>query len=206
MQDFDSLKNLWQQPASGGDVNQEIINSLTNTTTTKMKLQKPQLHGAIALTSIAIFIACLALFGDLNFKHWYTYGGMVLICIICLVQAGIMYATYKKIKSIDDTAEPAKHLQQWEAYYDLRKKQNCRNMPIYYVLLNVAMAIYMVELFTGRPLLNVLIFISVYVAWMLFAYFYLGRKNVRKENNRLKGIIDELRGIVGQLNTEENKA
>jgi hypothetical protein len=203
MQDFDSLKNMWQQPANAGQADKEIIKSVTNTNTTKMKLQKPQLHGAIALTITAIFIACLAIFGNLNFIHWYTYGGMLLICVICLVQAGIMYTTYKKIKSIDDTVEPARHLQQWEAYYDLRKKQNCRNMPIYYVVLNVAMAIYMVELFTGRPLINVLIFIGVYAAWMLFAYFYLGRKNIRKENNRLQTIINDLKSIEGQLKKSE---
>ena len=200
MQDFDSLKNMWQQPVKSGDVSQDIINSITNTKTTKMKLQKPQLHGAIALTLTAIFIACLAIFGGLNFKHWYTYGGMVLICIVCLVQASFMYATYKKIKSIDDTVEPAAHLHQWEAYYDLRKRQNRWNMPVYYVLLNVAMAMYMIEIFTGRPIVNVLIFIAIYMAWMLFAYFYLGRRNLRREDNRLQTIINDLKGIEGQLN------
>ena len=200
MQDFDSLKNMWQQPVKSGDVSQDIINSITNTKTTKMKLQKPQLHGAITLTLTAIFIACLAIFGGLNFKHWYTYGGMVLICIVCLVQASFMYATYKKIKSIDDTVEPAAHLHQWEAYYDLRKRQNRWNMPVYYVLLNVAMAIYMIEIFRGRPIVNVLIFIAIYMAWMLFAYFYLGRRNLRREDNRLQTIINDLKGIEGQLN------
>ena len=200
MQDFDSLKNMWQQPVKSGDVSQDIINSITNTKTTKMKLQKPQLHGAIALTLTAIFIACLAIFGGLNFKHWYTYGGMVLICIVCLVQASFMYATYKKIKSIDDTVEPAAHLHQWEAYYDLRKRQNRWNMPVYYVLLNVAMAIYMIEIFTGKPVLNGVVFIAIYAAWMMFAYFYLGRRNLRREDNRLQTIINDLKGIEGQLN------
>jgi len=199
MQDFDSLKNMWQQPAKTGEADKEIISTITNTTTTKMKLQKPPLHGAIALTLTAVFIAGLAIFGNLNFKHWYTYGGMVLICIICVVQAAFMYATYKKIKGIDDTVEPAAHLQQWEAYYDLRKKQNRWNMPVYYVLLNIAMAIYMVEIFTGRPVVNVLLFIGVYIAWMLFAYFYLGRKNIKREDNRLQAIINELKLIEGQL-------
>lgn len=199
MQDFDSLKNMWQQPVKGSDVSQDIINSITNTKTTKMKLQKPQLHGAIALTLTAVFIACLAIFGSLHFTHWYTYGAMVLICIVCLVQAGFMYATYKKIKSIDDTVEPAAHLHQWEAYYDLRKRQNRWNMPVYYVLLNVAMAIYMIEIFTGRPIVNVLIFIAIYMAWMLFAYFYLGRRTLRREDNRLQTIINGLKGIEGQL-------
>jgi len=202
MQDFDALKNMWQQPSKSGEVTQDMINGLTNTKTTKMKLQKLQLYGAIVLTLTAILIVCLAIFGNLNFKYWYTYGGMVLICIVCLVQAGFMYATYKKIQRIDDTVVPAAHLHQWEAYYDLRKKQNRWNMPVYYVLLNIAMAIYMIEIFTGRPVVNVLIFIAVYLTWMLFAYFYLGKRNLKKEDTRLQKIIEDLKGIEGQLNKE----
>ena len=110
-----------------------------------------------------------------------------------------MYVTLQKIKRIDDTVEPVAHLQQWEAYYDLRKKQNRWNMPVYYLLLNIAMAIYMVEIFTDRPVVNVLLFIGVYVACMLFAYFYLSRKNIKKEDKRLQTIINELKLIQGQL-------
>ena len=205
MQDFDSLKNVWQQSAGTDEAKPDLTTIINNTTTSKMKLQKPQLHGAIFLTLTAVFIACLAIFGNLHFTHWYTYGGMVLICIVCLVQAAFMYVTYKKIKSIDDTVEPAAHLRQWETYYGLRKKQNKWNMPLYYVLLNIAMAIYMVEIFTGRPVINVLIFITVYAAWMLFAYFYLGRKNIKREDSRLQKIINELKGIEEQLNIEEEK-
>jgi hypothetical protein len=203
MQDFDALKNVWQQPAGTAGSKPDITTIINNTTTSKMKLQKPQLHGAIFLTLTAAFIACLAIFGNLNFIHWYTYGGMILICIVCLVQAAFMYMTYKKLKSIDDTVEPSAHLRQWEAYYHLRKKQNQWNMPVYYVALNIAMAVYMVELFTGRPLVNVLIFIGVYAAWMLFAYFYLGKRNIKREDNRLQKVINELKMIEGQLSKSE---
>jgi Flp pilus assembly protein TadB len=128
---------------------------------------------------------------------------MALIAIICLVQAAFMYITYKKIKSINDTLEPAAHLRQWEAYYGLRKKQNQWNMPVYYIALNIAMAIYMIEIFTGRPIVNVMIFIAVYTAWMLFAYFYLGKKNIKREDNRLQKIINELKAIEEQLSKAE---
>ena len=75
-------------------------------------------------------------------------------------------------------------------------------MPLYYTLLNIAMGIYMLEIFTGRPLLNVSIII-VYVAWMLFAYFYLGKRNMRKEDERLNSIIGELELIESQLKNPE---
>jgi hypothetical protein len=203
MQDFDSLKNMWQQSAAKEAKLPELVDINNHSKTIKMKLQKPQLHGAIMLTFTAILVICLAIFGNLNFKHWYTYGAMALISLICLTQAAFMYATYQKIKSIDDMAAPAAHLQQWEAYYDLRKKQNKWNMPIYYTLLNIAMAIYLIEIFTGRPIMNVIIFVSVYIFWMLFAYFYLTRKNIARENNRLQRVIDELKTIERQLNKQE---
>jgi hypothetical protein len=202
MQDFDSLKNIWQQPTPA-DKNPAMIPIGKNSTTLKMKLQKQQLGGAVMLVLTAILIAAMAIFGGFNFTHWYTYGGMVLICTVCLAQAGLMFSLYKKISNIDETVSPTAHLQQWEAYYDLRKKQNKWNMPLYYILLNIAMGIYLIEVFTGRPLVNVSIFIAVYIAWMLFAYFYLGKKNIRKEDIRLNSIVEELKLIERQLMSAE---
>lgn len=198
MKDFDSLKDMWQKPASA-EKSPTITTIGKTSKTLKMKLQKQQLGGAIMLVLTAILIAAMAIFGGFNFTHWYTYGGMVLICLVCLAQAGLMYSLYKKISNINETVTPAAHLQQWEAYYDLRKKQNRWNMPLYYILLNIAMGIYLVEIFTGRPLINVSIFIAVYIAWMLFAYFYLGKRNMRKEDERLSSIVNDLKGIENQL-------
>jgi hypothetical protein len=198
MQDFDSLKNIWQRPAAENKI-PEIITIGKNSKSLKMKLQKQQLGGAVMLMLTAILIAAMAIFGGFNFTHWYTYGGMGLICVVCLAQAGLMINLYKRIRRIDETVSPASHLQQWEAYYELRKKQNKWNMPLYYILLNIAMGVYLIEVFTGRPLVNVSIFIAVYIAWMLFAYFYLGKKNIRKEDLRLNSIVEELKGIEGQL-------
>lgn len=199
MKDFDSLKDMWQAPTEV-EKSPAIKNIGNNSKTLKMKLQKQQLVGAIMLVLTALLIGGMAIFANFNFQHWYTYGAMALLCVICLAQAGLMLSLYKKIRNINETETPAAHLQQWEAYYDLRKQQNKWNMPLYYILLNVAMGIYLIEIFTGRPLLNVSIFITVYVAWMLFAYFYLGKRTMAKEENRLTGIIAELKNIKQQLN------
>ena len=154
------------------------------------------------LVLTAILIACMAIFGHFNFQHWYTYAAMVIICIICLAQAGVLFFTYKKITGIDDTTTPALHLQQWEAYYVFRKKQKAVNMPLYYIALNLAMGLYFFEVLSGRPFLNIIIFLSIYAAWMLFSYFYLGKKNLKKEETRLQEIIDELKGIETQLSNQ----
>jgi hypothetical protein len=38
---------------------------------------------------------------------------------------------------------------------------------------------------------------------MLFAYFYLGKKNIRKEDIRLNSIVEELKLIERQLMSAE---
>ncbi len=201
MKDFDSIKNIWQQ-AETNEVTQKITLA-KSTKTNKLKLQRNQIVGAVLLFFTAILIASMAIWGDFGFKHWYTYLGMSLICMICLVQAAILYFTYQKIKAIDDTAAPAKHLQQWENYYQFRQNQTKWNMPVYYLFLNLAMGIYMIEIFNGRPILNVSIFIAIYLAWMIFAYFYLGKKEMKKEQRRLNEILESLRSVGGQLEEEK---
>ncbi len=198
MQDFDSLKNMWQEdePPTQSTTAPAIGRTTLNT---KRKLQRQLLFAMISLLLTALAIAGMALFGDFNFQHWYSYGAMVLMCLICLAQSGVIFFTYKKISAIDETTTPGKHLQQWESYYSLRKRQNAIIGPLYFLLLNVALGIYFIEIFTGRPLTNILIILFIYCAWMLFAYFYLGKKNQRREAEKLQGIIDELKGIENQL-------
>ncbi len=202
MQDFDSLKNMYQQPLSSGTVMPaDTINKTS--LNTKRKMQKQQLGGAIMLLMTAALIIAMALFANLNFTKWYTYAAMALISLVCICQAAFMFNIYNKLKAIDETETPAVHLQQWEQYYEMRKQQNKWNMPLYYILLNVAMGIYVLEIFTGRPVVIVTIFIAVYAAWMLFAYFYLGKRNIAKEEKRLNGIISDLKTIELQLSNSQ---
>ncbi|RYF91183.1 MAG: hypothetical protein EOO03_01995 [Chitinophagaceae bacterium] len=198
MKDFDSLKNMWQAPTQ--DVPTPALNNIyKQSKTLKMKLQRQQLFGAVTLAFTAIVIAVMAIWGNFNFKHWYTYAAMAMLSAICLAQAAFMISLYVKISRINETETPAAHLQQWEAYYELRKQQNKWNMPLYYLLLNAAMGVYLVEVFAGRPVLNVAIFIAVYLAWILFAYFYLGKRTMQKEDTRLRTMVQDLKEIEHQL-------
>ena len=169
-----------------------------------MKLENQLFSGFIALVATAILLLGMAMFWDFGFTRWFTYAAIVLAALICLSQAAILYYTYRKVHSIDEAAAPAKHLQQWEAYYAYRQKQVKINMPIYFIALNLAMGIYFYEIFIGRPVVNVLIFLAIYTGWMLFAIFYLGRKTQRREDERLKAIIRELQTVENNLEKAES--
>ncbi len=131
-----------------------------------------------------------------------TWTGLALVVLVCWIQSFLHFRTYKKLRSIDDTSKPAVHLSQWKNYYAFRKAQVRWNLPVYFVLLNTAMALYLVEILSGRPLKNILFFLLLYVGWMLFAYFYIGKKNLQKEETRISAIINDLESIEHQWQEE----
>ena len=198
MQEFDELKDLWQQ----GSVDQpsSAIPDVSKASgQTKKKLQNEQLKGAICLVLTACFIAGLAIWGGFGFEHWYTYGAMALVCVICLLQASSMFYTHLKIKQIDETANPKQHLSQWEAYYSYRKKLLKWNGPLYFVLLNLSLGIYFIEVMAMASATFMLVFGVVYTGWMIFAYFFLGKRVLEREQNRIEQIIGELKTIEMQF-------
>jgi hypothetical protein len=200
MQNFNDLKDIWQHAGQGTEGHRlPSFDTQSETLHYKLKLQKQQLHAGIMLFCTGGLILAMAFFGNLNFQSKITYLGMFLIAAICFAQAILLLFTWKKIKKIDETLAPSAHLQQWEQYYIFRKHQAKWNMPVYFISLNLAMGLYLWEIFKGRPMLYVIIFLAIYTGWMLFAIFYLGKKAKRKENFRLNGIIQNLKKLEAQL-------
>lgn len=203
MNDFDSIKDLWQQAAP---VHKTVVARPVSRQAkdTKRKLLRLQLAGIIAMLTTAVFITWLIFFSGLRFQWATTMVGVVMMLLVLLLQAVVMYYMHSTLTKIDDTQQPKQHLLQWENYYSYRQKLLRWNKPAYFVCLNLAMGLYFLEILHDRPLQNIVIFIGIYSAWMIFAYFVLGRRAIRKENYRLQQIINELQGLEAQLNKVEN--
>jgi Na+/H+ antiporter NhaD/arsenite permease-like protein len=203
MQDFDALKKLWQEePENARQISTPAELSSTSQRNRKW-LKNTQLIGAIGQIFTGAFISWMIFFGNFGFKFWYTYLSMGLVVLLCLMQAAFMFYTYGKIKAIDDSVSPAEHLRQWEDYYAIRKKQLTFQGPVFTILLSIVIGIYYIEILSGRPFIPSLIIIIVTIAWILFAYFYLGRKSIKKETGRLQSIIDELKQVEEQFSRND---
>ncbi len=199
MDKFEELQEMWKGSPEPVPPPKEAMAFSSQSRDDRSKLLRQQLTGAITLLVTGAFIGWMALYGDFGFKRLLTYLGMALAILVCWLQSALLFYTWNKLRNIDTTAPPAQHLQQWEAYYDFRKRQAAWNVPLYFVALNLALGLYFIEIFSGRPAFNVGLFITVYLAWMLFAYFVLGRRSLKKENERLEGILSNLREIIAQL-------
>lgn len=203
MQDFDALKKLWQEePENARQISTPAELSSTSQRNRKW-LKNTQLIGAIGQIITGGFITWMIFYGNFGFKFWYTYLSMGLVVLLSLIQASFMFYTYGKIKAIDDSLSPAEHLRQWENYYAIRKKQLTFQGPVFTILLSIILGIYYIEILSGRPFLPSLIIVICTIVWILFAYFYLGRKSIKKETRRLQSIIDELKQVEKQFSTND---
>lgn len=202
MKDFDALKDLWQQskPAEQKSVDLQAITRQSKDT--KAKLMRPLLIGSITLFLTPFFVIWVVYFSKVQLNWISTHISVAIIALVVWLQSILTFFTWNKLRLIDDTVAPAQHLQQWETYYAFRKKQIQWNKPLYFLFLNLGMGLYFLEVVHGRPIGYVLTLVAFYAGWMLYAYFILGKRIVKKEEKRLKGIMDELKGIEEQLKQE----
>ncbi len=203
MKDFDDIKEMWQQQPAADVKKADMVEVGRHTSSTKTKLKKQQLRGAIILCCTAVYIAWIGFFSGIHFQLAVTYIAILLMLAVILIQAVISLSIYRKLGHIDETLHPALHLKQWQDYYQFRKKQVRLNHPLYFIFLNLAFGLYFIEILSGRPFWGIVIVLTIYLAWMLFSYFVLGRRTLAREEKKLKTIIDGLTQVAAQLDAVE---
>ncbi|KIA84357.1 hypothetical protein OA84_02130 [Kaistella solincola] len=197
MEEFKDLENLWKTSETKIPAKNDQISKIKNN---RMKLKNNYTKGAILLVATGIFILILMTTFDAKILTTPIVSAMVIISLVCFLQAGLMFFTAKKISDIDETQTPASHLQQWLEFREFQKKLRHWNMPVYYILLSLALGVYMFELLKTVDLWKMLLAFAITYSWLLFAYFYLGKKEVKKQDAKMDGIISELKNLENQFN------
>ena len=204
MNDFEQLKSLWQQQELTVGA-PDPVQLKKNNEDHQRKLERVQLVSAILLLMTTVFILWIGFFSGITFHSTRTYVAVVLIALIPAVQGIINLTVYARLKRVQLAASTTQHLQQWQDYYAFRKRLIRLNLPIYYLLLNGAFALYFIEILGHFSLTGRIIALSLYTAWMLFAYFVLGKRSLRKEYGRLDAIISNLQALQQQLDNTPSK-
>jgi len=196
MEEFKDLENLWKQSETKVPPQKTNISKIKNN---RMKLKNTYTKGAILLILTGIFILGLMIFLDSNIKTILVVSSMIIISITCFLQAALMLFTANEIAKIDETQTPTSHLKQWQSFRVFQKKQRHWNMPVYYTLLSIALGVYMYELLKNADLWKMILTFAITYSWMLFAYIYLGKKEIKKQDAKLDGIISELKSLENQF-------
>ncbi|CAM4066202.1 hypothetical protein FLAN108750_08600 [Flavobacterium antarcticum] len=191
MKDFSDLQNLWsdQKSVQLPDVNSVLADA--------KKVQRDLNSKIIIQISIliAVVIFIVALMQVIPFKEATTFLGIGLMASTILVFSAIRLYQVIQMKNINLTSNPRILLLDLEKYYKFQNLVNTRYTLIYFVLMNLAFVLYFSEVLQPVPFLYQVIIIVVYLAWMFFAYFYLGKKHKQKEQLKTQIIIDIIKDI-----------
>ena len=191
MKDFNDIQNLWNEQKSIQlpDVNRILADAkkIQLDLNRKINLQ------VIILLSVVLFI--LIVVKVIPFQETTTFIGIGLMASTILFFSGIRLYQVIQMKKIDLTKNPKLLLIDLEQYYQFQNTINTKYTLLYFILMNIAFALYFIEVLQPIPLLYQVIIIVVYLAWMFFAFLYLGKKHKQKEQAKTQIIIDRIKEI-----------
>lgn len=191
MKDFNDLQNLWneQKSAQLPDVNSILADAkkIQRDLNSKISVQVSILVGVV------IFI--LILMQVIPFKAATTFIGIGLMAVTILLFSTVRLYQVIQMKKIDLTKNPKLLLIDLEKYYQFQNTINTKYTLLYFILMNIAFALYFIEVLQDVPVLYQVIIVVIYLAWMFFAYLYLGKKHKQKEEAKTQSIIDKIKEV-----------
>ncbi len=196
MEEFKELENLWKQSETKHPTKDTNISKIKSN---RIKLKNTYSKGAILLIVTGILILVMLFFLDSKLKTIPIILSIIIVSLTCFLQAFLMLFTANKISTIDETQTPSFHLKQWQNFREFQKNQRHWNIPVYYILLGSALGVYFYELLKNIDLWKMILAYVITYSWMLFAYFYLGKKEIKKQDAKLDHIISELKSLENQF-------
>ena len=191
MKDFNEIQNLWneQKTVQLPDVNSILADAkkVQRDLNTKIRIQ------VIILVAVVIFIIVLT--KVIPFQQLTTFIGIGLMASAILLFSGLRLYQVIQMTKIDLTQNPSHLLIDLERYYRFQNLVNTRYTFLYFILMNIAFALYFIEVLQPLTLLYQMIVLTVYLTWMLFALLFLGKKHKRKEEAKTQRIIDAIEEI-----------
>lgn len=194
MKDFNALQNLWdeQKMAALPDSASILFNAKKTQHALNNKIKKQ------VAVLLFVVVVMLILVNVIPFKKATTFIGMGIMIVSVLLFSAMRLVQIIRLHKIDLTQNPRQLLIKLEAYHVFQNTINTQYTFIYYILMNLAFALYFIEVLNPiQPFFRGVIII-VYLVWMLFAYLYLGKKHKKKEHAKTQSIIDAIKAIEQQ--------
>jgi hypothetical protein len=200
MKDFEALKDIWHNQVALPKVSHEDV--LRKVRTTKNGLANKLL---IELVGMFLAIAMLIyVWIDSPFKMWTTHLAMIIMICCCLFYLYVQVRDYNRIK--DDSLllnKPEEYIDYLKKYKSDRYVLNTRKYTVYTWVLGVGFLFYFIEIAFLATIWVTIGGVIFTTAWMLFCYFVLMRRYIRKEESKLGEMIENLERLRSQFTATE---
>lgn len=197
MNTFNDIEILWKKP-------QQLAFPDAADVIKKASAEKNQMANKILFQAISLSIALISMgfvLYVIRFQYASSYIGIALMFTCVIVFGVIRFRQSQFLKRLDFLQPPSVLLTQFEKFYTHQKWVNTKGILIYTIVLNIAFAFYFYETLLLAPFTNTwkIFIIAIYIAWMLIATLWLGKRTVKKEHEKTKSIIEKLKVLKGTL-------
>ena len=200
MKDFEALKDIWHNQVALPKVSEEdVLRKVRKTKNGFANKLLRELIGMVLAVAMLIYIWVSS-----PFKMWTTHLAMVILIGCCL------YYLYRQIRDYNLIKDEALLLNKPEEYIDYLKKYksdryilNTRSYKFYTMFLSLGFLFYFIEIAFLASIWVTVIGISLTAAWIIFCYFFLMRRYIRKEEAKLEDMIGNLERLQKQFTTTD---
>lgn len=191
MKDFDVLKEIWDK--QGKALVPDVSLILSKAKKEKQSIGNKMILQVVALLGVIPAIGLVVMY--VNFKMATTFIGIGLMALAVIVISILrMYQVYT-LKKIDLAASPQSVLKKLEQFYAFQQTVNTKYTLVYFIVLNIAFGFYFIEVMQPMSTTYKSIALTLYVTWMLIAYFIIGKRQREKEYAKMQRIINGIKEI-----------
>ena len=195
MKDFNDLLSVWQeQPKlvklSVEDVLKQVKKGVN-------KLKNKTLLGLVAVGASLTLIVLVALFMPIH--HTLTYVGLGVWIISFAIVIVMQMGDYKTISTLDATMDPAAYISHLKLYKKRRALMNGRFYYYYALAVSIGLMLYSNEFTSHNSTVFMVGFYTGWLVYLAFVLFYLKRKLIERENNRIAELLNKLEKLQGQF-------
>ena len=198
MQNFDTIKDLWQSAKPAQLPDTATIRAEAQKLRRKM-LQKT-LSGTLLLAGTLGFIAWIGL--HYRFTQWTTVTGIILVLIAVMMAVLFNSRLLQLLLKQGNTAlDNAAYLQELIRFRHTQRRIQSKGISAYFALLTAGIVLYMAE-FAQRGLLFGIIAYSLTLAWIAFNWFYIRKRTIAKQEKAISAQIESLEQLISTLKNE----
>jgi hypothetical protein len=195
MKDFDHLMSVWQEQPKHDQLSVDEVLKQVKKGMNSMG-RKLLLNIAVMATLFTGFAAIMLFF---VFKLWITYAGIAIILITIISFTFMMVRDYRLINSRDATINPVDYLQNLKEYQKNRAKVYGWLFYLYVLLISLGLGLYFFEVLQYDARVFQIGAYGLSAIWFLFCTFYLRKRFVKSEQEKLSLMIDRLARLQKQF-------
>lgn len=189
-----NFKDLWKQQTVSPPNMEELLSKLKHFKKISMrKLIKTN----VMLVATSIFI------GFIWFKYQPEFISTKIGIILMIFAMALYLFVYNKLasfyKTIDGNLSNGEYLQKLISIKAKQQFLQSSVLSLYFILLGSGLSLYIYEYASRMTIIWAVIAYVVTFGWVAFTWFYFRPKEIKKEQNRINGLITKFEAVNKQL-------